>query len=74
MVCGRMIKVLWALVLSVGLCGAQSAYDLLEQGRTYYKQGDYSKAFESFQKAANAGNAEAYNNLGVMYTEGEGVG
>ncbi len=35
MVCGRTIKVLWALVLSVGLCEAQSAHDLLEQGRTY---------------------------------------
>ena len=32
-----------------------------------------AKAVELFQKAADQGNADAQNNLGVMYYSGEGV-
>ena len=33
---------------------------------------DPAKAVELFQKAADQGNADAQNNLGVMYYSGEG--
>ena len=35
--------------------------------------GNYSVAYQWYKKAANLGNAEALNNLGVMYNNGEGV-
>jgi TPR repeat protein len=34
---------------------------------------DASKAVELFKKAAEQGNVDAQNNLGVMYYSGEGV-
>ncbi|GMB96864.1 tetratricopeptide repeat protein [Helicobacter sp. NHP22-001] len=38
-----------------------------------YKNKDYSKATQYFQKAAEMGSASASNNLGVMYRAGQGV-
>ena|ERR1700683_5355769 len=34
---------------------------------------DYVKAREFYQKGADAGNAQAMNNLGALYEEGQGV-
>jgi hypothetical protein len=36
-------------------------------------QQDYFKAVELYTKACDGGNANGYNNLGVMYANGEGV-
>jgi len=42
-------------------------------GYDYYKKGDYSQAVEWYRKAAEQGNADAQNYLGVMYEKGQGV-
>ena len=42
-------------------------------GRFYLEKGDYSKALEFFEKAADQGNAEAQYYLGYMYENGFGV-
>ncbi|MGI8437140.1 MAG: tetratricopeptide repeat protein [Chthoniobacterales bacterium] len=34
---------------------------------------DFSKAFELYQKAAEQGDARAQNNLGSLYSAGQGV-
>jgi len=44
-----------------------------EKGLSYYKKGDYEKAFYYFEKAAKEGNPVAQNDLGVMYEMGRGV-
>ncbi|BCZ20033.1 hypothetical protein NHP190012_16750 (plasmid) [Helicobacter sp. NHP19-012] len=38
-----------------------------------YGEKNYAKALEYFQKAADMGNADGYNNLGSMYANGTGV-
>jgi FOG: TPR repeat, SEL1 subfamily len=38
-----------------------------------YDAGDYETALKEFRKLAEKGDAEAQNNLGVMYAKGEGV-
>ncbi len=52
---------------------AQNAKAWLKDGNTRYAEGKYKEAAELYEKAANAGSAEAQCNLGVMYYEGEGV-
>jgi len=44
-----------------------------ELANKYYNEKDYKKAFELFEKAANQGNYEAQNWLGLMYGTGKGV-
>ena len=38
-----------------------------------YEQQDYATALEKWQTLAEAGNAEAQNNLGILYNQGQGV-
>ena len=38
-----------------------------------YEQQDYATALEKWQTLAEAGNAEAQNNLGILYDNGQGV-
>jgi len=45
----------------------------LEDGLTAYKNKDYKKAMELYQKAADQGYAVAQLNLGFMYMMGNGV-
>ena len=52
---------------------AQTAEELKAKGDEYYYAGDYTKAVEYYQKAAEQGNAAAQYNLGVYYYNGEGV-
>eukprot|EP00984_Skeletonema_dohrnii_P034211 scaffold33505_cov101-Skeletonema_dohrnii-CCMP3373.AAC.8 len=43
------------------------------KGVQQYNKGDYSSAFEYCSKAAELGDAEAHNQLSIMYHYGEGV-
>jgi TPR repeat protein len=46
---------------------------LVNQGLAAYNAKDYAKAFELWKKAADAGNADAMNNVGFCYENGQGV-
>ena len=65
------------IVVSVNtqcVLGQNSAAEYNDKGMEYYcKVGNYTKAFEMFQQAANMGLKEAQYNLGVCYEKGNGV-
>ena len=44
-----------------------------ELGNVHWKEGDYDRAFKYWTKAAELGDANAHNNLSIMYMKGEGV-
>lgn len=74
-----MNRVLFAIVLLslpltvVGQVG-DSNYDAdFQAGNRFYERKDYANALPYFQKAAEGGNVDAQNNLGVMYHYGEGM-
>ena len=46
---------------------------LVDQGLAAYNAKDYAKAFELWKKAADMGNADAMNNVGVCDENGQGV-
>ena len=54
---------------SPGLSGEEG----LTEAKRYLDLGDYAKALPPLQKAAEAGNAEAMNQLGRLYQTGRGV-
>ena len=58
-----------ALLLTAGTVWAGP----LEDAATAYGRGDYATALKTFQSFAAQGNAEAQNNLGILYAEGHGV-
>ncbi len=45
----------------------------LEDGEAAFKRGDYATAFRLWRPLAEHGDADAQNNLGVMYRSGLGV-
>ena len=45
----------------------------LQKALVAYQSGDYATAFAEFTTLAEAGDAEAQDNLGIMYYNGEGV-
>ncbi len=47
--------------------------EALDRANASYKRGDYAEALEGFSDLAEKGDAEAQNNLGVMYSYGDGV-
>jgi TPR repeat protein len=47
--------------------------DPLTDGGLYYERGDYVRALAVWQPLAVAGNAEAQNNLALLYLDGKGV-
>ena len=49
---------------------AQAVY---EKGRAYYRAQEYERAFACFVQAAQAGDADAENFVGVCYEAGQGV-
>ena len=49
------------------------ATELYEKGEKYDEKGEYSKALESFRKAADKGYAKSINLIGVYYYKGRGV-
>lgn len=64
------------ILLNVFACVAaqtSESDDNYETAATYYEQGDYKNAFRYFLSAAKAGNANAQNDVGNMYKDGEGV-
>lgn len=56
-------------MLAVGTAYADDFSD----GVSYYEQGDFASALDSFKAAAAKGNADAQFNLGLMFLNGEGV-
>ena len=66
-------------ILIIAICtgvlwgGPADADEALDRANASYKRGDYAEALEGFSDLAEKGDAEAQNNLGVMYDYGEGV-
>ena len=52
---------------------AQTTEELCAKGLEYYFAGDYTKAVECFQKAADQGYAKAQCGLALCYYNGDGV-
>ena len=50
--------------------GAEKTY---EQGRAFYNNKEYDKAFESFKKACDSDIADGCRMLGALYANGFGV-
>ena len=67
--------ILFALfIISVsGVAQTGNADKDYETAATYYERGDYKSAFRYYMSAAKAGDANAQNDLGNMYKNGEGV-
>lgn len=51
----------------------QTAEELTAKGNEYYYAGDYTKAVEYYQMAAEQGLAQAQNYFGYCYYNGKGV-
>jgi len=52
---------------------AETVAEKYTKGSNFYGQGKYKEAFVWFHKAAEHGHAKSQSNLGVMYSEGQGV-
>ena len=50
-----------------------TAEELYQAGKTAHEAGDYKKAVEYYQLAADAGNPEGWRGLGALNANGEGV-
>jgi TPR repeat protein len=61
-----------ALIFAVGFAGLVAAGPL-EDGRAAYEKGDYATAMRLLRPLAEQGDARAQFNLGIMYSEGQGV-
>ena len=44
-----------------------------QKGQTAYRSGDYATAMQEWKPLAEQGDAIAQNNLGLMYSKGQGV-
>ncbi len=62
-----------AAVIVFAPVGALSGGDDYEAGAWAFRQGNYAEAHRLWLPLAEAGNAEAQNDLGIMYAEGKGV-
>src|SRR3990167_9421833 len=69
------MKLIAAALLTGGifLAFALPARADLAQGLAAYRKGDYATALKEWQPLAAKGNADAQNNLGVLYEKGQGV-
>ena len=75
------VLLLCAVVLLVGYVvldksGTQSSFDTkkaYEQGRAFYDNEEYDKAFEPLKKACDGGEMLGCRNLGIMYDNGNGA-
>ena len=67
------------LILIIAICtgvlwgGPAGAGEAFDRAYAAYKRGEYAEALAGFRLLAEKGDAEAQNNLGVMYDYGEGV-
>ncbi|MDY4012834.1 MAG: hypothetical protein SOY61_04015 [Campylobacter sp.] len=66
-----------AVVLLVGdKSGIESSFDAektYEQGKAFYDNKEYDKAFEPLKKACDGGDMRGCHNLGFMYEYGNGA-
>ena len=77
---GRLVRrlifaLMLAMFLAISLTGATGramAADF-DKAKAAYEAGDYATAAQEFRPLAEAGDAEAQYNLGVMYDNGQGV-
>ena len=64
----------WKVLLLALLLGIQTLANAgLSEGIAAFNAKDYATALREFLPLANQGNAQAQNNLGVMYKNGRGV-
>ena len=72
----KQLKFIWpiafVLLLFVFACGT-SAENIYQEGKTYKKNKEYSKAFDCFTQAMEQGYDSAYSSLAVLYYYGYGV-
>ncbi len=61
------------LTLALLLASIGISYADFDAGVAAYERQDYATALREFRPLAEQGDAEAQNNLGVMYLKGEGV-
>ena len=66
-----MKRAILALLLGFSLAG--SAFAGFEDGMAAWRKGDFKTAASEFRALAERGHAQAQNNLGYMYENGEGV-
>ena len=69
------MKLLYAMTISLVFAvgaGAVVAQDF-QKGFAAYNAGDYATALKEWRPLAEQGNADAQNNLGAMYDNGNGV-
>ena len=50
-----------------------SSYELMTRAKAAHDRGDYAEAMRWFRKAADLGNANAMENIGMLYRTGQGV-
>ncbi len=50
-----------------------SSYELMTRAKAAHDRGDYAEALRWFRKAADLGNANAMENIGMLYRTGQGV-
>ena len=62
-----------ALLLIIAVLFSANSFAGVDEADAAYDNGAYKKAFHLFKKAAEQNQAEAQNNLGLMYSNGEGT-
>jgi uncharacterized protein len=67
-----LLRVAFTSLMLVAAVGTAAAGPL-DDAREAYQRGDYATAYRLFQPMADHGDAAAQNNLGVIYSHGEGV-
>src|SRR6185312_337768 len=61
------------LILALSCLALPVLAQPLKDGARFYEQGDYTRALAAWRPLASQGNAEAQNNLGLLYLDGKGV-
>lgn len=61
------------LALVFGVVAVAAAWAAFDRGLAAYMEGDFKTAFTEMKEAAEAGDATAANNLGVMFSTGRGT-
>ena len=65
----RMINIIIAVILLLG----NAAFADYKAGKAAYDAGDYQTAYNEWLPLAEAGDAKAAHNIGLLYSKGEGV-